>query len=275
VVSCFVHIFSQENKEKLISMIAFVKNGNIWVMDPSGKNKRQLTKTGKDFAPAWSPDGKRIAFMSRREGNFDIYVMDLDGSNLKRLTRHRAHGYYPDWSPDGRRIVFDSLRDGDYEIYVMDADGSNKKRLTRKMTYNHFQRYSPDGRITFVSKGGREIYIMDPDGSNKKRLTRGSYPAWSPDGKKIAFMRRGQIYIMDADGSGRKRLTRGGDMAFYPTWSPDGKKIAFSTISGWLCVIDLKTKRLKRLVKVGSGQESGYPDWSGWMDSKEVKDRKK
>src|SRR6188508_387922 len=84
----------------------------------------------KDGSPSWSPDGRRIAFYSDRDGNAEIYVMNADGSGVRRLTNTKADEGYPSWSPDGRTITFDSDRDGNFEIYAMDADGSNPRRLT-------------------------------------------------------------------------------------------------------------------------------------------------
>ena len=115
-------------------------NGEIYVMDADGKNPRNLTQNATHEAdPSWSPDGKRIVFTSIRDGHVDakwglptseIYVMDADGKNQRRLTNNPHDDYSPSWSPDGRRIVFTSRRDGNGEIYVMDADGQNLHNLT-------------------------------------------------------------------------------------------------------------------------------------------------
>ena len=106
----------------------------IYVMDADGGNQRRLTNNpASDYAPSWSPDGKRIAFESDRKGDlvkFDIYVMDADGGNQQKLTNHRAWDGSPSWSPDGERITFYSSREGNAEIYVMDADGGSLQNLT-------------------------------------------------------------------------------------------------------------------------------------------------
>ena len=202
----------------------------------------------------------QIAFVSRRDGNPEIYVMNADGKNPRRLTNNPASDYAPSWSPDGKRIAFISDRDRhprrripDWfasEIYVMDADGGNQQNLTNHPSDDRSPSWSPDGkRIVFESdrdndKGHNiEIYVMDADGSNQinitKNLTSDTDPAWSPDGKRIVFsaQREGhvvhnldiiyEIYVMDADGGNQQRLTENRNNDWNPVWSPDGKRIAF------------------------------------------------
>ena len=203
----------------------------------------------------------RIAFVSDREGNAEIYVMDADGGNPRNLTNHPDVDFHPSWSPDGKRIAFVSDRDGhvnirnspNYEIYVMDADGDNQLNLTNDANDDRSPSWSPDGkRIVFSSNRDMdrglaahniEIYVMDADGGNLQRLTNNltedQYPSWSPDGKRIAFSARRdghfenefgityEIYVMDADGGNEQRLTQNRKNDWHSSWSPDGKRIAF------------------------------------------------
>ena len=200
----------------------------------------------------------RIAFSSNRDGNWEIYVMNVDGGNQQNLTNNPSDDRDPSWSPDGKRIIFYSNRDGHAidgrstsEIYVMDADGGNPRNLTNDHNDDRFPAWSPDGkRIAFVSDrdGPRryfDIYVMDADGSNLQRLTNDPrddrFPAWSPDGERIVFgaRRKGhfetkfavtyEIYVMDADGGNLQRLTENRKNDWGPSWSPDGKRIAFAS----------------------------------------------
>ena len=172
----------------------------IYVMDDDGKNQRNLTNhPSDDYAPSWSPDGTRIAFMSNRDGNvrkggvlttFEIYVIDTDGRNPQNLTNDPNSDASPAWSPDGKRIAFTSYRDGHVhaihgwptaEIYVMDTDGGNPQNLTNDLNDDRHPSWSPDGkRIVFSSERDghfigdfeeitSEIYVMDADGGESAK----------------------------------------------------------------------------------------------------------
>jgi TolB protein len=145
-------------------------------------------------SPRWSPDGKRLAFVSTRDGNQEIYVLNEDKS-VQRLTSEIAADYTPAWSPDGKRIAFTSGRYGNLEICSMDADGRNIRRLTNHVGMDYWPAWSPDGKqIAFTSnrEGNYDLFLMNADGSNVRNLTnhpaQDNYAAWSPDGKHIAFI---------------------------------------------------------------------------------------
>ena len=198
------------------------------------------SRSGAD--PAWSPDGRHIAFSSEHEGNWDLYVMDADGTNLRRLTRHPGFDSGAAWSPDGHHIAFHSDRDdGDRELYLMDADGTNLRRLTHHSGYDEYPSWAPHGPyIVFSSDrdANYDIYVMETDGTYLYRLTdhpsadRGA--AWAPDGRHIAFHSdrddgEWDLYVMEVDGTNPRRLTHHWGMDLFPAWSPDGGRIAFSS----------------------------------------------
>ena len=245
----------------------------VVVVAPTPAPAARLTDNdARDSFPAWSPDGRRIAFDSDRDGNSEIYVMNADGSGVTRLTDNDAIDSFPTWSPDGRRIAFSSTRDGSFEVYVMNADGSGVTRLTDNDARDWSPAWSPDGRhIAFESTrdGNSEIYVMNADGSGVTRLTYNGAadgtPAWSPDGRRIAFASGGrgnsEIYVMDA--SGVIRLTDNDASDVTPAWSPDGLRIAFASEREGnleIYVMNADGSGVTRLTY--NGANGLFPDWS-------------
>ncbi len=188
--------------------------------------------------------GNRIAFVSGRNGNPDIFLMNPDGSAVVNLTNHPAQDLDPAWSPDGGKIAFGSNRGGGCNnLYVMKADGSGVTRLTTGALCDSRPSWSPDGsQIAFercCSNEGSDIYVIEADGTNLRQVTGGGFfisdqPSWSPDGARIAFERYSSlggelpdIYVIGVDGTGLTRLTTDPLQDMYPAWSPDGTRIAF------------------------------------------------
>jgi TolB protein len=173
-------------------------NGEIYVLNvedalPGSAEPQRLTdgKSDDRFAD-WSPDGTQIVFNSQRDGNWEIYVMNADGTDPRRLTDNTVNDFFPDWSPDGTQIAFfvmpANLAARGQDLYVMNVDGSDVRRLTETQT------------------------IVDED------------PVWSPDGKRLAFQsdRDGnfEIYVINVDGTNEQRLTRNRSQEYWPAWRP-------------------------------------------------------
>lgn len=214
-----------------------------------------------------------LAFVSDRDGNWDLYLMDTYSGDVDRLTDHPAKDIAPDWSPDSRALAFASERDGAWNIHVLDMGSGAVRRLTAGGSVDADPDWSPDGfAIAFASyrDGNGEIYVMNADGTGQRNLTQAASnewgPTWSPDGGQIAYVSNrdgnNEIYVMDADGTGRTRLTRNAGWDGVPAWSPDGRWIAFvSELSGdrALCLISPTGDAIRRLA---SATLYGYPDWS-------------
>jgi TolB protein len=202
--------------KRLVFVLDILKgtDGNLQIntADADGKNsKTLLPHKAFDESPRWSPDGKRIAWVSTRDGNQEIYTADAaTGGDIRRLTNDAGFDNNPAWSPDGKKIAFVSSRFGNFEICTMDADGSRVKRLTNHPASDMWPAWSPDGKkIAFTSNrdGNYEIYVMNADGTGPRNLTRhkgqDNFAAWAPDGKSIAFIssRNGghDIYTMEVE----------------------------------------------------------------------------
>jgi len=205
----------------------------IVVVNADGTSPKNLSTADKadDFYPAWSPDGSKIVFVSKRDGDAEIYIMNADGSAQTRLTTSSGNDLRPTFSPDGSLIIFDAARGGNSDVTVMNQDGSSQKALTASKAADYGAVYSADGKkIAFVSErdGNPEIYTMDADGANQTRLTENDSadisPQWSPDGTKILFSAKrdgnAEIYVMDADGKNPTRITNQDVDDLEPLWKP-------------------------------------------------------
>ena len=212
-----------------------------------------LAGCGGEGSAARGRPSSRIAFVSERDGNAEIYVMNADGSGLARLTDDPASDGMAAWSPDGTKLVFESNRAGPADLWVVNADGSGLTRLTNPGYSHHWPAWSRDGtKIVFERHSGFDtegevnpvpnIYVISADGSGLRRLTRTGEaedhgPAWSPDGTRLAFARRENtgrsvwitnIWVIDADGSAPRMLTSAPeDHNTDPNWSPEGTRLAF------------------------------------------------
>ncbi|MEA1876775.1 MAG: LpqB family beta-propeller domain-containing protein, partial [Bacteroidota bacterium] len=217
----------------------------------------------------------KVVFLSERDGNWEIYSINFNGSNPTNLTNNAADDRLPDISKDWQHIAFVSDRDGNNEIYRMNINGMNPTRLTNNSAKDFTPAWSPDGEtIAFVSErdGNYEIYVMNSDGSAQTRLTNNSAddfaPTWSPDGTKVVFISErdgnNEVYIMNRDGSNQINLTKNSADDNIPFFSPDGSLIGFVSDRDGdydLWVMDINGNNLSKLTSDGA-ETVGWYAWS-------------
>jgi len=265
----------------------------IYLMDSGSRTVERVTRNKyNDNYARLSPDGKKIVFESIRkdmDGNGrlddedrDIYIINSDGTGERRLLDESVFKGHPQWSPDGKKILFVSKRDGKPDIFVVDTDGASLVRLTDTGDCVD-PAWSPDGKkivyLRFKAKWlvpmtslETELWTMNADGTDKKSLfnseagVKGGFkhsifdPAWSPDGKHIAFMRRmgkkgnygfgvWQVFVVNADGTNPRNMDRDKGFYGYPHWSPDSRWLVvwgFNTGKGTvphLMLINVETRK--------------------------------
>ncbi len=189
-------------------------DGDIYRVGPQGELQNLTDNRVSDWDPVVAPGGRMAAFVSRRDGNSDIYLMNLALGNVVNVTGHPAADYEPDFSPDGSRLVFVSERDGSRDLYLLDWSGGQVRRLTEAAPGEVYRSpaWSPDGgaiAYSAVRDGVEQVYVRTLDGQETAVTAwplKGRYPAWSPDGEQIAFAGwheddRPGIYLANRDGS--------------------------------------------------------------------------
>jgi TolB protein len=223
-------------------LVATFRTGDteIFIVNPDTGDARNLTRSPKsqERYPSWSPDGKRVAFNSDRDGAFNLYLIDADGANLRQLT-HEKRGVetgMQSWTAGGKWIYFGLFGKGEPRMCRIAPDGSEFQEIGKGID----PAVSPDGKkIAFarVLGDGHHLFVMDADGANERKLTDqgnpfgGVHPAFAADGKTIVYADRVgdalEIFRIDPDGKNVKQLTKLGMAATTPAVSPDGKWISF------------------------------------------------
>lgn len=214
-----------------------------------------------------------IAFASNRSGHWEIWLMDWDGANQRRITNHNALTILPSWAPDNERMVYTSFAAGTSDMYIVNRRGGGRIRLKTGLNLNTSATFSPAGNeIAFVGSvgGNPDIYVIKDDGTNLRRLTTApsieSTPEWSPNGRQISFTsgRSGtpQIYIMDAEGTNVRRISYDGDWNDDATWSPNGDRIAYtSRVNGRFQIRIADPTSGETHIVAGEGSNE-QPSWS-------------
>jgi len=204
-------------------LVQFIYEGKVPFKPAAGSPEKQ------NFLPAWSPDGTQLAFTTNRDHNNEIYVVNRDGTNLRRLTNHPNIDVTPTWSPTGNQIAFTSDRTGSPQIWIMNADGSEQQRITNEAFCDRpTWSPAPFNEIAYASRNGAgyDIKIFSFATRSSTTITDGigsnESPAFSPNGRHLAFTstRAGkeQIFLIDRDGKNLRQITRQG-MNRYPNWS--------------------------------------------------------
>ena len=229
-------------------------------------------------APAVSPDGSRIAFLSDRDGATDVWVISADGRGETRLTRTPEAESQPAWSADGRRVWFTVFASEASRIYAIQPDGRDQQLLGT--VPGRALRLSPDGRRVLYWTGtwtSQKLFSSDLDGGNARQLTDGSGVVWgarwSPDGRRIAFGDRDSggvlhVFVMNADGSDRRQVTHlaaADGQAQMPAWSPDGSRLAVQasgkSLPGHIWIVDLATGDARKLAPHDAPYQDEVPAW--------------
>jgi TolB protein len=267
VFSASIHtaVGQDETQPELLPDFAYTTShkGYSGIYLRSGNRSKLISPKFKNAKyPTWSPDGKRIAFQAKKDGQFDLYILDIGTGEHSRLTNQSSTEMHPAWSPDGKSIAFEADPEDEYsfEIYLIDVDGKNFRRFTREIDGTSLPAWSPDGKqIAFsvpyrkIFKEGSEnltldnksvagyIYVANKNGLNLRKITNGkttcTTQAWTPDGNKIVFsstrkdhlgkLSDMQLFVINSDGKNLRQLTKLPGQNISPNWSPHKDKILF------------------------------------------------
>ena len=247
----------------------------VYFADYDGENQRRLTVyKSLNIMPAWSPDGRSIAYISfrgQRGGN--IFIANIFQGTQDDLTEHKGENWLPAWSPDGTRIAFSSTRNGNPDIYIANRDGSNVRQLTDNRAIDTSPTWAPSGaQIAFVSdrSGSPQIYVVGVDGTGVRKITSEPYcdrPTWSPPPyNEIAFASRTgpglDIKVIDLATNAVRQMTFSEGSNESPSWAPNGRHLAFSsTRAGKTQIFTMARdgKDIRQITRTGNNYE---PDWS-------------
>ncbi len=217
----------------------------------------------------------KLAVVKKVQGEKHVFIMDIDGENVRQLTKGGGLNLLPSWAPDGRSVLFTSYRYENPDLFEIGSNGGEPKAISRRSGLNTGGRVSPDGgriAVTLSQDGNSELYILGRNGDVQKRLTNqwgiDTSPSWSPDGSQIAFVssRSGHpdLFVVDSAGAGApKRLTFKGNYNQTPAWSPRGTHIAFTARDERnvfdIFLLNLKTNEVTRVTQgMGNNEEPSF-----------------
>jgi Tol biopolymer transport system component len=217
--------------------VVIVAEGALWTVAGNGRPERRLTPAGTYVGfPAWSPDGKELAYV-KYTYPLELRAVAADGSGDRLVAKGLAGGSGPRWSPDGRRIAFRALHasEAGYSLDTVASDGSDQKTLVSELYLDGgTPSWSPDGSAIAFAAG--PVFVVGADGKGLRRVTDANevpdvWPAWSPDGKRIAYVEGGtwsggRLWVVNADGTNATALGQPSDADFRPAWSPGGDSVA-------------------------------------------------
>jgi len=217
--------------------------GEIYILEKNGRITNLTAHPSADWDPAWSTDGKMLAFTSHRSADSEIWVLDLNkrAGQPRNLTDNTAWDYSPSWSPSGQTIAFVSERDGDPEVFIQNLEGDTAIQLTFNDGMDRLPAWSPDGKyIAFagVRNGVEKIHLIRPDGTDEQLITphplQGTSPAWSPDSKRVAFIGWDEegwagIYVIGPKAEDLELLYQSAAWIGSLGWSADGQWLTFTS----------------------------------------------
>ncbi|MDW3192380.1 MAG: DPP IV N-terminal domain-containing protein [Cytophagales bacterium] len=253
ILTTYAQVWSPDGSQLAFFYIHAIED--IYLVNTDGSNFQVLDQhPERDFMPDWSPEGNSLIFTSVRDGNHQIYRMDLATRETERLIVSDDEDTDGHFSSDGKKVVFSSNRSGNSDLFIYDLEDKTISALTQTSTFEYTPRWSPDGKKILYKMasdefGASDLYVMDIKTRQKEQVTIGQrgefHQNWSPGGDKICYVQVTEgvfeLWVLDIKTREKQVLVKKeGYQLFYPNWSPDGQFIAFTR-------------------DLSEGQQEGYP----------------
>jgi TolB protein len=257
------------------------KRYRLVISDADGQNIRNAMSSGEPIiSPSWSPDGKKVAYVSFEDRKPVVYVHELATGRRIALSNQKGNNSAPAWSPDGRKLAISLSKDGNTQIYSINADGTGLQRLTRGNTIDTEPQYSADGRYIYFTSdrgGNPQIYRMSAEGEQSEGVRRVTYkqgfvtsPRISPDGKYLAYIANiggaYRLYILNLATGDAQALTDGSSDES-PSFAANGRYVLYSTkVSGRRVLAAVSVDGNSKQVLSIPGSDVRQPSWGPFMD---------